>query len=124
MKILRNRTLYRCDYCAKYRLTKAAAARHELFCRHNPNNQHKCFGCQYLVVEAEAVGVRADGSLLRGGYQHFTCAKKGVDMYTYVAERRKLLPKLGDVGRMPLVCDLYEPEQLLFDSSHPENPIF
>jgi hypothetical protein len=124
MIALPNRTIYRCEHCSKYRLTKAAAVRHELFCRHNPANKHKCFGCQFLSVENKAAGVAADGTLIQSGHQAFTCAKKQVDMYTYVAERRKLLPKLGDVERMPLTCDLYEPEHFSLDTSHPENPCF
>ena len=123
MRIIPNRTLYKCDHCNKHRLTKAAAARHELFCRHNPNNQHRCFGCQFLSVEREIVGVRANGEPLACAYQTFTCAKTGQDMYSYVAERRKMLAKLGDVERMPLACDLYEPESFNF-SQHPENPEF
>ena len=124
MKTIPNRVIYRCDHCSKHRLTKAAAARHELFCRHNPENKHQCFGCEFLVVEKQSVGIRADGSLLRCAYQSFTCAKKQVDMYTYVAERRNMLDKLGDnVERMPLTCDLYEPETFHY-SQHPENPAF
>jgi hypothetical protein len=123
MKTIANRTIYRCEHCSKYRLTKAAAIRHELFCRHNPNNQHRCFGCQFLSVEREMIGVRADGSPLVTAYQSFTCAKTGQDMYSYVAERRKMLEKLGAVERMPLACDLYEPEAFNL-SQHPENPCF
>ena len=124
MRVIPNRTLYKCDHCAKHRLTKAAAARHELFCRHNPQNKHKCFGCEYLVHTTSTKAIGANGEFQRGGNQFFTCAKKQVDMYTYVAERRKMLAKLGSVERMPLACDLYEPEQYQFDSSHPENTPF
>lgn len=123
MKTIPNRTIYRCEHCSKYRLTKSAAIRHELFCRHNPDNKHRCFGCQYLSVENEVVGVRDDGTIQRNGRQHFTCAKREVDMYTYVAERRNMLHKLGNVERMPLACDLYEPEVFNF-TDHPENPSF
>ena len=124
MKIIPNRTLFRCDYCTKHRLTKAAAQRHELFCRHNPNNQHKCFGCQHLVHTTAIKGISETGELQRGGYQYFTCARfGGPDMYTYVAERRNMVHKLGEVCRMPLVCSGYEPERCtLDDPPHPENP--
>lgn len=110
MKILHNRTLYRCEYCTKHRLTKAAAIRHELFCRHNPANKHKCFHCEHLVRTDAAAAVGADGELRHEGRQAFTCARFGHDMYTYVAERRKIVEKLGDVVRMPLECSGYEPE--------------
>lgn len=123
MKTILNRTIYRCEFCSKYRLTRAAAVRHELFCRHNPNNQHRCFGCQFLSVENKIVGIDKEGAPLLSGHQHFTCAKTGQDMYTYIAERRRMLDKLGNVERMPLTCDLYEPE--VFDlTDHPENPSF
>ncbi|NVO31197.1 hypothetical protein [Hymenobacter lapidiphilus] len=124
MKTIPNRTIYRCDHCSKYRLTKAAAERHELFCRHNPRNQHRCFGCQFLAVERYAVGVGRTGALVESGHQHFTCAKTGQDMYTYVVERRRMLGKLEPgLVRMPTECSMYEPEHFDF-SQHPENPVF
>lgn len=110
MIVLHNRTLYRCDYCMKHRLTKAAAVRHELFCRYNPNNRHKCFDCEHLVRTDAAAAIGADGELKHEGRQAFTCAKFGHDMYTYVAERRKIVEKLGDVIRMPLECSGHEYE--------------
>ena len=110
MKTIPNRVIYRCDHCSKHRLTKAAAARHELFCRHNPENKHQCFGCEHLVHTEAAAAVGPDGTVKYAGRQAFTCAKKGVDMYTYVAERRNIVEKLGNVERMPLACDLYEME--------------
>ena len=110
MKILTNRTLYRCDFCTKHRLTKAAATRHELFCRHNPDNKHKCFSCEHLVRTDAAGAIGPDGKMQYAGRQSFTCAKFGNDMYTYVAERRNIVEKLGDVSRMPNECDGYETE--------------
>lgn len=68
-------------------------------------------------------GVNATGELQRGGNQFFTCARYGHDMYTYVAERRNMVHKLGDVRRMPLTCDGFERERCtLGDPPHPENP--
>lgn len=121
MKVKRNRTLFCCDFCAKHRLTKSAMQRHELFCRHNPANKHRCFGCEFLVVEKEPVGIDEAGNLQRSGHQTFACAKRRCNMYSYVAERRKMLHKLGDVQRMPLQCADYEPEQY-HNTQHPENP--
>lgn len=123
MIVLHNRTLYRCEYCNKHRLTKAAAIRHELFCRHNPANKHKCFGCEHLVVTQEAAAIGGAGELQHAGRQSFTCAKLGKDMYTYVAERRKIVEKLGEVERMPLDCASYEPEEY-YATNHPEEPCF
>jgi hypothetical protein len=123
MKILHNRTLYRCEYCTKHRLTRAAAQRHELFCRHNPSNKHKCFGCEHLVVSQQAAAVGAEGQLQHAGRQSFTCAKFGKDMYTYVAERRNIVEKLGEVERMPLTCKGYEPEEY-YPTNHPEETPF
>ena len=112
MKTISNRTIYRCDHCSKHRLTKQAAARHELFCRHNPENKHKCFGCEHLVHTEAAAAISPTGQIQFAGRQSFTCAKKGVDMYTYVAERRNIVEKLGNVERMPIECDDYEPEDI------------
>lgn len=123
MKVIPNRTLFRCDYCTKHRLTKAAAQRHEQFCRHNPNNKHKCFGCEHLVVTSQAAAVGPEGQLHHAGRQSFTCAKLGLEMYTYVAERRDIVDRLGAVERMPLRCDHYEPEQY-YATIHPEEPAF
>lgn len=124
MKTIPNRTIYRCEYCTRHRLTKAAAQRHELFCKANPNNQHKCFGCEHLVHTTTMKGVDGTGELQRGGHQFFTCARHGHDMYTYVAERRNMLHKLGNVERMPLACADYEPEQYHPTPNHPEEPCF
>jgi len=123
MIVIPNRTLYRCEYCTKHRLTKKAAQRHELFCRYNPNNRHKCFGCEHLVVVQQAAAVGTEGQLHHAGRQSFTCARFGIDMYTYVAERRDIVHKLGDVTRMPIECREYEPEQY-YDTTHPEEPCF
>lgn len=105
MKALQ-RTIYRCDFCTKHRLTKAAAENHERYCKHNPNNKHACFGCQNLrVVDGEA----PDGSRCK----QFTCEAFERRLYSYVAERRNLLYEhiLGpDCMRMPLECPAYTPE--------------
>lgn len=76
MSVLPNRTVFRCEYCAKYRLTKAAAVRHERFCRHNPTNRHRCFGCEHLMHTQQAAAVGADGELKHAGRQSFTLALK------------------------------------------------
>lgn len=110
MKSIPNRTIYRCDFCSKHRLTKAAMQYHEQFCRHNPHNQHKCFSCENLVVTNEAVGVGPDGELRTAG-KRFTCARLGYELYSYVAERRALVEKMpANVVRMPLNCASYESE--------------
>ena len=117
MKIIPNRTLYRCDFCTAHRLSPAAALHHEHFCKRNPNNKHKCFGCQHLAV---ADGIAPDGRRLKS----FTCEALNKPLYSYVAEKRGvagtygLLPE-GSV-RMPLACPAYrlkligEPENLPF----------
>jgi hypothetical protein len=103
MKTLPNRTIYRCDHCTKHRLTKAAAERHERFCKRNPANKHKCFGCQNLKV---ADGKAPDGRSCK----QFTCEAFERRLYSYVAERRGLMHEgvLGpDCMRMPLECPAY-----------------
>ena len=117
MKTIPNRTLYRCDYCRTHRLSPAAAQHHERFCKHNPNNKHKCFGCQYLTV---ADGVGSDGQRLKS----FTCEALNLPLYSYVAEKRGVASKYGllpeGCKRMPLTCPAYRlkligaPENLPF----------
>lgn len=120
MKTIPNRTIYRCDFCTTHRLSAKAAQHHERYCRSNPANKHACFGCEFLVVDRQVVGVAEDGNPLVERYQSFTCAKRQLSMYSYVAERRGLVEKLGpEVVRMPLQCSDYEPEQ--FDSI--QNPL-
>lgn len=110
MRTIPNRTIYRCDHCPKHYLSKGAAERHEQFCRRNPNNKHRCFGCEHLVATQEATGVDKDGNLRTAG-KRFACAKFGRDMYSYVAERRELTQRMpADVVRMPLECTGFEPE--------------
>lgn len=106
MKILPNRTIYRCEYCRKHRLSAQAARNHERSCRNNPNNKHRCFGCQNLVVTA---GTAPDGRSCK----QFTCQAFERRLYSYVAEKRHLLyPHIlgADAMRMPLKCPAYVAE--------------
>lgn len=114
MRKIPNRTLYRCDHCTAYRLSADAAEYHERFCKRNPNNQHKCFGCKFLAV---AKGTASDGRSLKS----FSCEALNKPLYSYVAEKRGLRGLLPEGSeRMPLVCPTYqinligEPENLPF----------
>jgi hypothetical protein len=105
------RTIYRCDFCTKHRLTKGAAERHERFCKNNPANKHRCFDCQNLQVTE---GKSPDGRSCK----QFTCQAFERRLYSYIAEKRGMLYEhiLGpDAMRMPLECpafalEVYEPE--------------
>lgn len=116
MKTQHNRTIYRCDHCNKLYLTAGPVARHEQYCPRNPANAHACFGCENLIVGEET----AEGRRLRT----FTCAAFDRRMYSYVAERRRLVPLMPDAMRMPNECIAFAPETLqhMMNSTTPNQP--
>lgn len=117
MKILTNRTLYRCDHCPAYRLSAGALLRHEQHCPRNPQNRHACFSCTHLVRTTEEAAVGADGKLITAKRTVFTCAALSKDLYSYVAERKNMLAYVGDAERMPLQCPSHA-----FDNPYPDAP--
>lgn len=102
MKIIPNRTIFRCDHCTTHRLSKGAAERHEQFCKANPNNKHRCFGCQHLVVGPREAS--DDRSM-----KEFACAHFNQRLYSYVAEKRGIVGFAAEQGaiRMPLQCPAF-----------------
>lgn len=102
MKTQPNRTIYRCDHCNKLYLTAKPVARHERYCKRNPANAHACFGCENLLVDYEQV----EGRRIRT----FTCAAFDRRLYSYVAERRRLLPLVVNAMRMPNECPAFAEE--------------
>jgi hypothetical protein len=98
MKIVTNATYYTCDHCTKRMFTKKGMSNHEMFCKSNPRNKHKCFDfCKHLQRE------RMEGQTV------FTCLLLNEDMYSYKAEKRKH-PVLKDEEsmRMPNHCSGHE----------------
>lgn len=94
--------VYFCDYCPKKRFTKKGMESHEKFCKNNPNNGHDCFFCPHLKkIEPKENGFRGT---------QFSCKLLNKKLYSYVAEKRKLLTKhpssFTDAVRMPTICEV------------------
>lgn len=51
MKVLRNQTIYKCDYCTMVSRSSAAMYSHELSCKNNPHNHVICLGCSHCEAE-------------------------------------------------------------------------
>ncbi len=97
--------VYRCDHCNKAMVSAGFMAAHERMCKKNPNNQHKCFEwCKHLKRDV----FNDEVSFMCG-------AQNNLEMHSYKLERYKYKhPRLKDLQRMPLECNLYEdkhPEQ-------------
>lgn len=102
MKILENITRYRCEHCNKEYKVKHATEWHEQHCRLNPNNKHKCFEfCSLLERTSEQIDEVTHSIIFR-------CNATGKEMYSYIAERKKLVKYHPDAERMPLECDKYK----------------
>lgn len=109
---IKNIPTYHCGYCSKYYIHKGNAAKHEKFCRNNPNNKHKCF--QYCVH------LKKEHYQPENGYSfiEFTCPHIETPMYSYKAEKGAAIlnfrERYGDGGcvRMPLECPHYEDRNL------------
>lgn len=120
MKIKSNVTLYICDHCRKKYQRQDACKKHEQFCSMNPNNQHKCFQhCKHLIKAKEEFDVQYhyDGSEYYSKRTSFKCELLNKWMYSYIAERRDIVPLYNELEddereytRMPLECDKYEYE--------------
>lgn len=106
------KTLYFCDFCGKHYLNKVFGRHHEVYCRKNPNNQHKCFECINLSIYCDQ---NDDDEIMS---TEFTCTAKHIELYSYVAERKANSPReywskgyfqeiVSVLTRMPLECDLF-----------------
>jgi hypothetical protein len=117
MKIKENVTLYICDHCGKKYQVKNAAIIHEQFCFRNPVNTHKCFEhCDHLIKGKEifAFDDHPMGGEFSVSRTSFQCGISGKYMYSFIAEKRNIVPVYNDVEesreyeRMPLQCDDYK----------------
>jgi hypothetical protein len=96
------RQVYHCGYCKEYYLRKNAAEKHETYCRLNPENIHKCWGCENLEY-----GKEENGEPYPRMVTYFKCKHTGEHMYSYIAERRDIPLVNGEI-RMPLECEHYK----------------
>lgn len=93
------RTIYRCAFCSKYRLSKKAMQNHEQWCGMNPSNKHACFSCSHLTVDQET---NDDGFREKT----FTCSLLEKQLHSYKAEKIQH-SCLGYTERMPLQCESF-----------------
>jgi hypothetical protein len=110
-----NEKVYRCDHCNKAMVSKGFMVLHERMCKQNPNNQHQCFKyCKYL---SKTVDSEED----EFGYKYnpetmFKCTHLqsfiNGNLYSYKLERFKNKQhRIESMIRMPLECELYEPQE-------------
>lgn len=107
MKVLENKTLYKCDFCNKKYQVKRFAEHHEKHCGRNPPNQHKCFQeCKFLEKQKEKYDSGDDyyNEPIMREKTIFICKHSGNRMYSYIAERKGLVSHQEDAIRMPLEC--------------------
>ena len=94
-------------------ISAGAMARHEKYCRRNPNNMHKCFDlCSHLKRTTELIPGKSP--FLSNSYATvFVCEKTGQKMYSYLLEKKATsyfgCPIKSDgLVRMPLDCRDYK----------------
>lgn len=100
-------TVYKCDHCRKYGLSKSNIKKHEQFCFKNPENVPICFqGCEFL----------SSGSSDEGG-KYFRCDKKKCGL---ISKKQIILGrKVGDFGAiaMPMEhCSDFRNENKICDT--------
>lgn len=98
-------TIYCCDFCRKYMLRKNAMERHQKYCAKNPANKHACFGCKHLEVQRIHNGDFTEKT--------FHCSALDEDLHSFKAEKMNH-SCLGTTQRMPLTCEVYQPEGVNF----------
>lgn len=108
METKENQTVYKCEFCKKHYLHKHHATKHELKCRFNPNNRHKCFEyCVHLEKEKNPIYTGGDSEYIKGYETNFFCKKYQKSLHSYKAEHsnnRYLKEVVEETERMPLTC--------------------
>jgi hypothetical protein len=95
-------TVYHCEFCNKVSINKGAMTRHVSKCRENPNNQHSCFTCKYLVVEEPEYEFP---------YYSFTCENEKCKFYNKELHTYRLDDdpvRTEGLIRMPTRCSHYK----------------
>ena len=108
MRII-EKTIYYCDHCNKYYLSKYFAEKHEKFCSRNPENERACFGCQYLdKSKAQSYYDAYDGERERNVKILF-CEKFNCGVYPPKVEINQNSLELVDLENypMPKNCDTF-----------------
>lgn len=55
MKELKNKIVYKCEYCDKISLSKGGMTIHERCCKRNPENLTPCASCMFLIREEKTI---------------------------------------------------------------------
>lgn len=97
-------TIYKCDHCRKYGLSKSNIQKHEQFCFKNPDNVPLCFGgCAHFDTGTNDDGVK-----------FYWCAKKSIGL---MSKKQIVLgknPVTYNAIPMPLEqCSDFENENLI-----------
>ena len=98
------RKVYFCEFCKKHSLSAGWISRHEKHCQNRLENRHKCFQeCTHLKRKVELIDYDKYGMR---GKTVFTCGVTGVNMYSYLLEKRMdFKPEfIKGLIRMPIEC--------------------
>ena len=106
--IIKTKKVYYCKFCNKHMLSAGFMTIHELHCRKDPKNQHKCFQyCKHLIKKRDME--RTD----------FYCEITKKHMYSYKVENKDWFCNGGsdfsEHIRMPLECKYYDIEDGHYD---------
>jgi hypothetical protein len=109
MKIIKNVTLYICEYCGKKYQKEHFAIKHENTCSQNPTNMDACSGCISCKEVPVTIDVEESYASYKIHTKKFFCEMYSKEMYPYKAVRKDLINKYpedfeGQV-QMPNICE-------------------
>ena len=117
MKIIKNATIYKCDFCNRRYERKHFAIKHEIKCSSNPDNWRACQ--DYTFLEFESATIHTDNYYGEEKFiiDIFKCTKKNVFIYPPKVEHKKNYFLQEGINNsdienipMPKKCELYENE--------------
>lgn len=112
--IVKETTVYKCEFCKKKMFVKHAMQRHEKYCSNNPENFKACSGCVHLeeIAISYEVGDDYNNEPIEKTATGFRCKKLDQKMYPTKAERKGLPEKyphtFHDQVPMPKECEYRE----------------
>lgn len=112
MKVLTNKTLYKCEHCNKMYQVGAACKIHEIKCSKNPENTVACSMCDHLKEVDKHVDVDMFYGYTTLKFKGFRCAVKDIGLYPLKAVHKGLIAQypetFEDEEVMPKHCELKE----------------
>ena len=124
MKTIKNKTIYKCDYCKKTYLMKNAAIKHENVCNKNPENIPACYTCEFcdkvdVELNTETLGLAQNLGIYyteeMKSYNVLKCLKKDVLLIPIISVKKgNSIPNLLDDVEFietPLNCSSHEKKQ-------------